>query len=101
MCVNLELSAVVIVHVLCFFFVFMLYKIFNKSNHVDIMVRTVSFRKEILAKKGEGAIFTKGRAELRLGFASASGLLRLRDPTDRLNNFANSASKSVSISADL
>ena len=85
----------------CVFFVFYVGSIFNKSNYDRIMVCTVSFRKEILAKKGEGAILTKGRAEPRSGFASASGLLRLRDPTDRLNNFANSASKPASISADL
>ena len=93
MCVNLELSAVVIVQVF-FFFVFYVGSISNKSNYISIMVCTVSFWKEILAKKGEGANETKVRADPRSGFASASGLLRLRDPTDHLNNFANSSSYS-------
>ena len=53
MCVDLELSAVIIVQLLCFF-VFYVGSIFNKSNYDSIMVCTVSFRKEILAKKGEG-----------------------------------------------
>ena len=58
------------------------------------MCDTVRFWKENLVKNGEGATKTKVRADLRSGFASASGLLCLRDPTDHLNNFANSSSYS-------